>query len=168
MCGSKWHGLSFTVKKKWSSDFRLWVGEFATGYLYLMKIGDPWLLPPHYCWKGVHTYLMFWWHTLWQLGKSLNKQYTQQISYNISTNINKQTNNNIMQDHAKTKVYIWSLKSNTKLRPWHLQWSCHCERPPKLGVLLKKRFWYFLGHLSFWVSGVESSLTWLKKYKKKY
>ena len=102
---SERHGFSFTVNRKWSSDFGLWVGEFATRYPNLMKTGDPCLLPPQNCWKKVHT-LLFGWHTLWQLGKDFNKQYKQQnpytkISYNIPSNINKQTNNYIMQDHAK-------------------------------------------------------------------
>ena len=72
--------------------------------------------------KGVHT-LLFRWHTLWQLGKDFNNQYKQQIpctkiSFNIPSNINKQTTNNIMQDHAK-QMYIfghisliWSLALN--------------------------------------------------------
>ena len=34
-----------------------------------------------------------------------------------------------MQDHAKTRVHIWSLKSNTKLSPRHPQRSHHYERP---------------------------------------
>ena len=43
-----------------------------------------------------------------------------------------------MQDHAKTRLHIWSLKSNTNLNPQRPQWSRHCERPPKLGGALKK------------------------------
>ena len=49
-----------------------------------------------------------------------------------------------MQDHAKTRVHIWSLKSNTILSPRHPQRSCHCEKLPKylstkeiFGVLLR-------------------------------
>ena len=62
------------------------------------------------CIKGVHT-LLFEWHTQWQLRKAFNKQYKQQISctkisFNIPSNINKQTTNNIMQDHAKQR-YIF-------------------------------------------------------------
>ena len=140
---SKRYGLSFTVNKKWSSDFRLWVVEFATRYPNLMKTGDPWLLPPHVV-EMVHTYLLFWWHTLWQLRKALNKQSWQhkQKCHTISPDINKQTNNNIMQ---KTRVYSWSLKSNTKLSPRHPQWSHYCERsqPPMRKGSLKKRIGCF-------------------------
>ena len=39
-------------------------------------------------------------------------------------------------------------------------------RDIKLGVLLKKRFGYFLGHLYFWVSGVKSQLIFYTKKKK--
>ena len=37
-------------------------------------------------------------------------------------------------------------------------WSRHYERPPKLRVLKKRDLCTFLGHHSFWVSGVESLL----------
>ena len=43
----------------------------------------------------------------------------------------------------KTRVYSWSLKSNTKLSPRHPQWSRHCERLGKLGAL-KKEIWALL------------------------
>ena len=94
--------------------------------------------------RWVHTYLLFWWHTLWQLRKALNKQSWQhkQKCHTISPDINKQTNNNIMQ---KTRVYSWSLKSNTKLSPRHPQWSHYCERsqPPMRKGSLKKRIGCF-------------------------
>ena len=70
---SKRHGLSFTINKKWSNDFRLWVGESTTRYPNLMKTNDPWLLTPHVVERG--AYILFWWHILWQLGKAFNKQY---------------------------------------------------------------------------------------------
>ena len=75
--------------------------------------------------------------------------------YNIPSNINKQTNNYIAQDHAKTKVHIWSLKSNTKLSPSLVE-SPLWEMCPS-----KKRFGYLLGHLSFQVNGMESPLIFL-------
>ena len=54
--------MSFTVNRKSSSDFRLRVGEFTTGYLNLMKTDDPWLLPPPVVERG--AYILFGWHTL--------------------------------------------------------------------------------------------------------
>ena len=40
-------------------------------------------------------------------------------------------------------------------------------RDRKTWVLSKKRFWDFLGHLSFWVSGVELPLIFYTKNKEK-
>ena len=42
-----------------------------------------------------------------------------------------------------------------------------CERPRKKNVPKKKRFVYLLGHLSFWVSGVESPLFFFNAKKEK-
>ena len=101
--------------------------------------------------RWMHTYLLFWWHTLWQLGKALNKRYKHKY-HTTSQDINKQIAISC-KTMQKTRVYILSLKSNTKLSPQHPQRSRHCERPQLLErVLLEKRFWCFLGHLSFWVS----------------
>ena len=45
----------------------------------------------------------------------------------------------------------------------------HCERLGENShlVISKKRFWYLLGHLSFWVSDVESPFIFYTKKKKK-
>ena len=113
----------------------------------------------------MHT-LLFGWHTLLQLGKDFNRQYKQQIiiHQNIIQHPIKHKQINKQQYHVrqcKTKVHIWSLKSNTKLSPRHPQWSCHYERPRQKKHPSKKRFEYLLGHLSFWVSGIESPLIFL-------
>ena len=77
------------------------------------------------------------------------------ISYNISTNINKQTNNNIMQDHAKQGYtfghlsLIWNLVLD-------IPSGVATMRDCKLGASQKRDLGTFLGHLFFWVSGVES------------
>ena len=162
---SERHGLSLTVNSKWSNDFRLWVGEFTIGYLILMKTDDSWLPPPQVVERG--ACILFGWHTLWQLGKSFNKQYKQQhiIQQNIIQH--KQTNNNIMQDHAKTRVHIWSLKSNTKLSPRHPQWSRHYERLRK--CLSKKRDFWVLFDAPFFLGKRYGVTTYFlyKKNKKK-
>ena len=70
-----------------------------------------------------------------------------------------------MQDHAKTRVHIWSLKSNTNLA-LDIPSGVATMRDRKTWVLSKKRFGYFLVHLSFWASGVKLPLIFYTKNKK--
>ena len=70
-----------------------------------MKIGDPWLLPPQIVENGcIHivwmTYTVIVRERFYQTIQT-TKYHTRKILYNISSYINKQTNNYIMQDHAK-------------------------------------------------------------------
>ena len=51
--------------------------------------------------RGVHTFLLFWWHTLWQLGKALNKQ-SWQHKQKYHTNISRHKETNDQQNHAKS------------------------------------------------------------------
>ena len=113
------------------------------------------------CIKGVHT-LLFEWHTQWQLRKAFNKQYKQQISctkisFNIPSNINKQTTNNIMQDHAKQR-YIFGHLSLIQSLALDIPSGVTTVRDLDKKCPSKKRFGYLLEHLSFWVSGMELSL----------
>ena len=127
-----------------------------------MKIGDPWLLLPQNCWKWcIHCCLDGTHYE--RLGKILTTKTNNKINtpnYNIPSNINKQTNNYTMQDHAKQRYIFGHLSlirslalnmSSTELPRWETT---------KIGCLSKKRDFgvCFLGHLSFWVSGIESPL----------
>ena len=116
------------------------------------------------CWDGYMQCLLFWWHILWQLGKVLNNQHgnTNKKYYTNISRHRQPTNKNIIQ---KTRVYNWSLKSNTKLSPRHLRWSRHCERPRSLKGALKKRF-KCLGHLSFGVIVSSRHLFFIQKKMK--
>ena len=150
--------------RKWSSDFGLSVGEFTTGYPNLVKTSDPWLLPPQNCWKGCMHCCLDGTHYD-SLGKILTTKTNNKISYttilcNIPSNINKQTNiNNIP---CKTKVHIWSLKSNTKLSRRHPQWSRHFERR----VPQKERFGY-LFRAPLFLGKWYGVTTYFSLYKKK-
>ena len=121
--------------------------------------------------RWVHTYLLFWWHTLWQLGKALNNQHGNTNKNIIQTqDINKQTNK--QKYHAKSckrqGYIIVHLKSNTKLSPRHSERSRHCERPGQSGAL-KKEIWVLLRaplFLGKWC-GVATYFLYQKEKRKK-
>ena len=111
----------------------------------------------------MHT-LLFGWHTLGQLGKDFNKQYKQQIPYTkISYNI--PSNNYIMQDHAK-QGYIFGHLSLIRSLALNFPSGVATIRALKKKHPSKKRFGYLLGHLSFWVSGMESPPFFYTKLRK--
>ena len=85
--------------------------------------------------------------------------------YNIPSNINKQANNYIMQNSAKQR-YIFGHLSLIRSLALDIPSEVATVRDLKEKRPSKKRFRYLLGHLSFWVSGMELPLIF--SYKKKY
>ena len=74
---------------------------------------------------------------------------------------NKKNSNHITTSQTKSCIILthsMATNNNHKDEPM---------RDRKTWVLSKKRFWYFLGHLSFWVSGVELPLIFYTKNKEK-
>ena len=94
---------------QWLWAMSWWVHH---GYPNLVKTGDPRLLPSQNCWKGcIHCCLDGIHYE--RLGKILTTKTNNKINtpnYNIPSNINKQTNNYIMQDHAKQGYIVASQK----------------------------------------------------------
>ena len=92
--------------------------------------------------RWVHTYLLFWWHALWQLRKALNKQSWQhkQKCHTISPDINKQTNNNIMQHHAK-QGYIFGHLSLIQSLAFNIPSGVTTMRDLKSCLSKREIFW---------------------------
>ena len=71
-----------------------------------------------------------------------------------------------MQEHAKQR-YIFGHLSLIRSLALDIPSGVTTVRDLEKKCPSKKRFEYLLGHLSFWVSGVESPLIFLCKKKKK-
>ena len=73
-----------------------------------------------------------------------------------------------MQDYAKRRVHIWSLKFNTKLSRWHPSGVATVRDQQKTLVPFKKEIRVLFMAPLFLVSGVESPLIFfIQKIKKK-
>ena len=153
----------------WATNWcvRHWVAHTMTVKERFFGWHTQWRLRKDLLKRG--AYILFGWHTQWQLRKDFNKQYTNKILhhkilYNISSNINKQTNNNIMQDHAKQR-YIFGHLSLIRSLAFNIPSGVATMRDASLK---KRDLGTYLGHLSFWVSSMESPLIFLytKKIRK--
>ena len=71
-----------------------------------------------------------------------------------------------MQEHAKQR-YIFGHLSLIRSLALDIPSGVTTVRDLEKRCPLEKRFKYLLGHLSFWVSGVESPLFFKKNTKKK-
>ena len=109
-----------------------------------MKINDPWLLQPQIVERG--AYIDVWMaHTMIVRKKNLTSKTNNKISYttilcNIPSNINKQTNNYIMQDHAK-QGYIFGHLSLIRNLALDISSGVTTMRDLKSCLSKKRDFW---------------------------
>ena len=79
----------------------LWAISWRVRHWIVESNEDPWsMVTTTICLRWLHTYLLFWWHTLWQLGKALNNQHGN-TNKKYNTNISRHKRTNKQQHHAK-------------------------------------------------------------------